>query len=198
MSSQALPCWDGNWFALTYCLCPDINLQGHQRMEINSFHFGEARYVMAAWACGLYRPSLCLPQVPYTGQPNRRSFWTKRRCSTSLHWFHLFALIQLSILGPFECVQSESWTIQNISNLLTWQNGATSIYGEMPMADLYNAPFHDLFMSASRKVTPLLPRKHTLIYSNYTNWISLPKEPLIKSFVVKICKSLCLPDKSLG
>lgn len=48
MSSEALPCWDGNWFALTYCLCSYINLHGHQKMEINSFHFGEACYVMAA------------------------------------------------------------------------------------------------------------------------------------------------------
>lgn len=46
MATRALACWDGNWFALTYCLRLYINLQGHQRMEINSFRIGEAFCVM--------------------------------------------------------------------------------------------------------------------------------------------------------
>lgn len=46
------------------------------------------------------------------------------------------------------------------------------------MAEMYSAPVHHLFMSASRKFAPL-PRKQTLICSNYTNshtsvWISSP------------------------
>lgn len=69
MATQTLPCWDGNWFALTYCLPLYINLQGHQRMEMDSFRFGKACAVMVG--VGVLR-SL----QPFIDSPTGRIHWT--------------------------------------------------------------------------------------------------------------------------